>query len=107
MSVQVAAIIYTHKIEINLLLVRFVIAIKTSKVCSITQITSLFLTTELIMSEIANKVIIITGASSGLGEATALRLAKNGAKLISGNRCNRSLWGRSPSSSHQRCLWTN
>ncbi len=82
MSVQVAAIIYTHKIEINLLLVRFVIAIKTSKVCSITQITSLFLTTELIMSEIANKVIIITGASSGLGEATALRLAKNGAKLM-------------------------
>ncbi len=34
------------------------------------------------MSEIQNKVIIITGASSGLGEATALRLAKNGAKLM-------------------------
>ena len=34
------------------------------------------------MSEIQNKVIIITGASSGLGEATARRLAKNGAKLM-------------------------
>ena len=34
------------------------------------------------MSEIQNKVVIITGASSGLGEATALRLAKNGAKLM-------------------------
>jgi NADP-dependent 3-hydroxy acid dehydrogenase YdfG len=34
------------------------------------------------MSEIQNKVVIITGASSGLGEATAKRLAKNGAKLM-------------------------
>ena len=34
------------------------------------------------MSEITNKVVIITGASSGLGEATARRLAKNGAKLM-------------------------
>ncbi len=34
------------------------------------------------MSEIQNKVIIITGASSGLGEATAKRLAANGAKLM-------------------------
>lgn len=34
------------------------------------------------MSEIAEKVVIITGASSGLGEATARRLAKNGAKLM-------------------------
>ena len=34
------------------------------------------------MSEINNKVVIITGASSGLGEATARRLAKNGAKLM-------------------------
>lgn len=29
-----------------------------------------------------NKVVIVTGASSGLGEATARRLAKNGAKLM-------------------------
>lgn len=34
------------------------------------------------MSEIKDKVVIITGASSGLGEATARRLAKNGAKLM-------------------------
>ena len=38
------------------------------------------------MSEINGKVIIITGASSGLGEATAHRLAKNGAKLVLGAR---------------------
>lgn len=34
------------------------------------------------MSAIQNKVVIITGASSGLGEATVRRLAKNGAKLM-------------------------
>lgn len=34
------------------------------------------------MSEIQDKVIIITGASSGLGEATAQRLASSGAKLM-------------------------
>ncbi|MGB3653170.1 MAG: SDR family oxidoreductase [Rivularia sp. (in: cyanobacteria)] len=34
------------------------------------------------MPEIKDKVVIITGASSGLGEATARRLAKNGAKLM-------------------------
>ncbi|MGL4883588.1 MAG: SDR family oxidoreductase [Waterburya sp.] len=34
------------------------------------------------MSEIQNKIVIITGASSGLGEATAKRLAKHGAKLM-------------------------
>ncbi|MDZ8069986.1 MAG: SDR family oxidoreductase [Nostoc sp. DedQUE08] len=34
------------------------------------------------MSEIQNKVVIITGASSGLGEATAKRLAASGAKLM-------------------------
>ncbi|WP_341304530.1 SDR family oxidoreductase [Pseudomonas sp. TMP25] len=33
------------------------------------------------MSEINGKVVIITGASSGLGKATALRLAKSGARL--------------------------
>ena len=34
------------------------------------------------MSEIKDKVVIITGASSGLGEATAHLLAKKGAKLM-------------------------
>ena len=34
------------------------------------------------MSETQDKVVIITGASSGLGEATARRLAKSGAKLM-------------------------
>lgn len=34
------------------------------------------------MSEIANKVVIITGASSGLGEATARMLASKGARLM-------------------------
>ncbi len=34
------------------------------------------------MSEIENKVVIITGGSSGLGEATGRLLAKNGAKVM-------------------------
>jgi NADP-dependent 3-hydroxy acid dehydrogenase YdfG len=34
------------------------------------------------MSKTEDKVVIITGASSGLGEATARRLAKNGARLM-------------------------
>jgi NADP-dependent 3-hydroxy acid dehydrogenase YdfG len=35
---------------------------------------------------IAGKVVVITGASSGLGEAAARKLAENGAKLVLGAR---------------------
>lgn len=38
------------------------------------------------MSNINEKVVIITGASSGIGEATAKLLAKNGAKVVLGAR---------------------
>ena len=34
------------------------------------------------MQNVDNKVIIITGASSGIGEETAKVLAKNGAKVV-------------------------
>lgn len=38
------------------------------------------------MNNIENKVVVITGASSGLGEATARLLAKKGAKVVIGAR---------------------
>ncbi len=38
------------------------------------------------MPEIAGKVVAITGASSGIGEATALLLAQQGAKVVLGAR---------------------
>ncbi len=34
------------------------------------------------MKNLANKVVIITGASSGIGEATAYKLAEQGAKIV-------------------------
>lgn len=34
------------------------------------------------MSYIQDKVVIITGSSSGIGEATAIHLAKNGASVV-------------------------
>lgn len=37
-------------------------------------------------SGIQDKVVVITGASSGIGEATALLLAECGAKVILGSR---------------------
>ncbi|MFZ1964393.1 MAG: SDR family oxidoreductase [Roseiarcus sp.] len=38
------------------------------------------------MEGVKDKVVVITGASSGLGEATARHLARNGAKLVLGAR---------------------
>jgi NADP-dependent 3-hydroxy acid dehydrogenase YdfG len=38
------------------------------------------------MSQIKDKVVAITGASGGIGEATALRLAESGAKVVLGAR---------------------
>ena len=35
---------------------------------------------------IENKVVVITGASSGLGEAAVRRLTRDGAKLVLGAR---------------------
>ena len=37
-------------------------------------------------SGIRDKVVVITGASSGIGEATALLLAERGAKVVLGAR---------------------
>jgi len=37
-------------------------------------------------SGIEGKVVVITGASSGIGEATALLLAERGAKVVLGAR---------------------
>ena len=39
-----------------------------------------------IQDNIRGKVAIVTGASSGLGEATARELSRNGAKLVLGAR---------------------
>ena len=43
------------------------------------------------LSEIEGKVVVITGASSGIGEATALLLAERGAKVVLGARRSDSL----------------
>lgn len=44
------------------------------------------------MSSISNKVVVITGASSGIGKATALEAAINGAQLVLGARRQKTLF---------------
>ena len=39
-----------------------------------------------LMPGIKDKVVVITGASSGIGEATAVMLAERGAKVVLGAR---------------------
>ena len=46
------------------------------------------------MLNIEGKVIAITGASSGIGEATARLLASHGAKVVLGARRTRGAAGR-------------
>ena len=55
---------------------------------------------------IKNKVVIITGASSGLGEATALLLAKYGAKVVLAARRKERLemWSVSPKRHSRRMV---
>ena len=40
---------------------------------------------------IAGKVVVITGASSGLGEATARLLSAQDASVVLGTRCGKTL----------------
>jgi NADP-dependent 3-hydroxy acid dehydrogenase YdfG len=49
-------------------------------------------------SGIKDKVVVITGASSGIGEATALLLAERGAKVVLGARGSNRLETLAPAS---------
>lgn len=45
------------------------------------------------MTGIEDKIVAITGASGGIGEATALMLAERGAKVVLGAR-GKIVWNR-------------
>jgi hypothetical protein len=51
------------------------------------------------MTGIEGKVVAITGASSGIGEATALLLAERGAKVVLGSASTGSPQGSGPPAS--------
>src|SRR3954451_7805832 len=53
------------------------------------------------MSEIRGKIVAITGASSGIGEATARLLAERGAKVILGARRTERLQALAPDIQHR------
>ncbi|MBJ7516819.1 MAG: SDR family NAD(P)-dependent oxidoreductase, partial [Stenotrophomonas sp.] len=53
------------------------------------------------MNLITDKIIVITGASSGIGEATARLLARTGATVVLGAR--RRLGYRQPAAAGGRC----
>ena len=41
------------------------------------------------MNSLKNKIALVTGATSGIGEATALLYAQNGAKVVVSGRSGR------------------
>lgn len=63
---------------------------------------------ENIMSTVKDKVIVITGASSGIGEATALLLAERGAKVVLSARGKHRLRGLADriANAGGNCAWT-
>jgi NADP-dependent 3-hydroxy acid dehydrogenase YdfG len=56
------------------------------------------------MSNIAGKVVVITGASSGIGEATARLLAQSGARVVLGGRRTEKLESLTSANSFKRWL---